>query len=68
MSYCDTNNPVYKLKPFIQERKKYNDLDVYYKIMKRDLNTIDPEHEPEVSKMDDHVANLITVENKFKNR
>ena len=56
------------MKPFIQERKKYNDLDVYYKIMKRDLNTIDPEHEPIVSKIDDHVANLITVENKFKNR
>ena len=52
----------------LYKRKKYNDLDVYYKIMKRDLNTIDPEHEPIVSKIDDHVANLITVENKFKNR
>lgn len=56
------------MKPIVQERIKYKNLDIYYKNIMKNLNTIDPDYVPEKSEIKNHMSNIILIENKFKNR
>lgn len=56
------------MKPIVQERIKYKNLDIYYKNIMKNLNTIDPDYVPEKSELKNHIGNIILIENKFKNR